>query len=584
MSEVPYNSYAPRETPDHISLRSGSPADFPPGSNYSSTQHRKRKRDVNEPVPRSYEDRQHEFWANELLDYFMLAQGPDSTDVYPTPDRITDLNRAIDEKGHTAMQWAAAMGDMNVVRDLLQRGALMDKASHNGETPFMRAVMFTNNYDKNSMKQLARCLMKTIACRDSCNSSVFHHIVATTSSKSKYACARYYIVTILEHMKKDYRSSDIAAVLNQQDQNGDTAVLIAARMGARKCVRKLLDEGARSDIPNNTGEVASYYIDLLNERRRQRQHLQPAIASSSPVQRSSSLNGHSAFDMRPGLDGTNNGTPTKHLQRSYRSEAANLLSMQLPTLISSRTEALAAEFEKELTEQESTVNEGKRALQARREDVERLRREWDATTAGTGEMDMTAGDDAVDMELSQLEDEVKYLLQDNLLDELADAWGEEGKAPPAVNGTSSDDITAQQAEATGARQTLVSDIMAALSQTGVLGLDLLYDDSTNLLTTTLNSPSDSKQVLKYLRLIRSALRMQPDEGVDVEALLPEILRDLEEERRQSVGVGRDDGAADVSGLMDVDMDGGGFTPDGKLLGLGASEGYGFEVVDGVGAV
>lgn len=529
----------------------------------------------------------------------MLAQGPDSTDIYPTPDRTTDLNRAIDEKGHTAMHWAAAMGDMNVVTDLLQRGALMDKASHNGETPFMRAVMFTNNYDKNSMEQLARRLSKTIAYRDSCNSTVFHHIVATTSSKSKYACARYYIETILERMKSQYRPGDITAILNQQDQNGDTAVLIAARMGARKCVRKLLDEGARSDISNNEGEVASYYIDLLNERRRQRQHLQPAIASSSPVQRSSSLNGPSAFDMRQGLDGTSNRTPTKRPRRSYRSEAANLLSMQLPTLITSRTEALAAEFEKELTEQENTVNEGKRALQARREDVERLRAEWEATSAGAGGIDMTGGAEVTGTELHQLEDEVKTLLQDNLMDQLADLWAEEGKTAASTNGFSPEDHAAQQAASQSRRQILLTDLTTAVSHTGVSGLDLLHfspDSDFNLRTTALASHShanaDSKQVLKYLQLIRSALHIKPDEGVDVEALLPEILRDLEEARRHSVGVGRDDGAADVSGLMDLDgdvdadmrMDGGGtaFTPDGKMLGLAAGEAYGFGA--GVGDV
>ncbi|MGG6498226.1 UNVERIFIED_CONTAM: hypothetical protein NY603_35395, partial [Bacteroidetes bacterium 56_B9] len=49
-------------------------------------------------------DKEHQLWADELLDYFMLMDSPlDQLPLAPSPPQGADLNRPIDDKGHTAL-------------------------------------------------------------------------------------------------------------------------------------------------------------------------------------------------------------------------------------------------------------------------------------------------------------------------------------------------------------------------------------------------------------------------------------------------------------------------------------------------
>ena len=63
---------------------------------------------------------------------------------------------------------------------------------------------------------------------------MFHHIANTTVSRKKYACARYYMECILNKMAEVLSPDQIERILNEQDHQGDTAITIAARNGARK--------------------------------------------------------------------------------------------------------------------------------------------------------------------------------------------------------------------------------------------------------------------------------------------------------------------------------------------------------------
>jgi transcription factor MBP1 len=108
-------------------------------------------------------EREHRLWAEDLLDYFMLADNPDDQPVhFPSPPPGANLDSPIDERGHTALHWAAAMGDIEVVKDLIRRGATIDMQSRDGETPLHRAVLFTNCYDKQNMDRIAGYLIRTV--------------------------------------------------------------------------------------------------------------------------------------------------------------------------------------------------------------------------------------------------------------------------------------------------------------------------------------------------------------------------------------------------------------------------------------
>jgi hypothetical protein len=91
----------------------------------------------------SQADKELQLWAEELLDYFLLQEDSlDAPTLAPAPPANANLDRPIDDQGHTALHWAAAMGDMEVVKDLIRRGASIEAQSKNGETPLMRSVTF----------------------------------------------------------------------------------------------------------------------------------------------------------------------------------------------------------------------------------------------------------------------------------------------------------------------------------------------------------------------------------------------------------------------------------------------------------
>ena len=266
------------ETPDNETVVSESMLgdhDFGDGGQYS-IDNRKRKRAMDQM---SLLDQQHQIWADQLLDYFMLLDHKDAYS-WPEPPPSINLDRPIDEKGHAAMHWAAAMGDVAVVKELIHRGARIDCLSNNLETPLMRAVMFTNNFDKETMPSMVKIFQSTVHRTDWFGSTVFHHIAATTSSSNKYVCARWYLDCIINKLSETWIPDEVTRLLNAADQNGDTAIMIAARNGARKCVRSLLGRNVSVDVPNKKGETADDLIRDLNSRRRM--HGRPRQASSSP--------------------------------------------------------------------------------------------------------------------------------------------------------------------------------------------------------------------------------------------------------------------------------------------------------------
>ena len=179
------------------------------------------------------------------------------------------MNSVIDDEGHTALHWAAAMGRLKVVELLLQLGADVQRVNDQGQTSLMRAIMFTNNYDLRSFNTLVELLEKSLLTMDRFSQTVFHHIASTTSSRSKLAAGRYYFEVLLNKLMESHPFDQIGRMLDAQDYEGDTALTTCARNRARRCVRVLRRAGADLHIPNNHGRTAQ---DYLHEYERQRQH------------------------------------------------------------------------------------------------------------------------------------------------------------------------------------------------------------------------------------------------------------------------------------------------------------------------
>lgn len=319
-----------------------------------STGHRKRKR---EEQLADTTQREHMLYSDDLLDYFMLShEGPERVPK-PEPPVNFQPNWIIDVDGHTAMHWAAAMGDVDMMRDLRRFGADLGSLNTRGETPLMRSVLFSNCMDKQTMPQVVKELASTLDVVDYCNATALHHAAAMTTSRQKHHCARYYLDIILNKIQEVLSPDQCQIIIDAKDVNGDTATHIAARNKARKCVRALIGRGAATNIANAMGETAESLIQELNESRK-RERL-PA-ASSSPYGPDS----RSLYDMPE-----EPATRTVH----HVSEAAMSIQGRIAPLIKEKFDDLAASFDEELVEKDTSEREAKRILQTTVQELETVR-------------------------------------------------------------------------------------------------------------------------------------------------------------------------------------------------------------------
>ncbi|KAJ5884811.1 KilA N-terminal/APSES-type HTH DNA-binding [Penicillium taxi] len=224
----------------------------------------KRKRGAEESSLISASNQEHTMYGDQLLDYFMtVGDDPQATRVNPPqPPTRFQIDRPIDDSGNTALHWACAMGDLEIVQDMLRRGADMKTLSVHEETPLVRAVLFTNNYEKRTFPALLELLLDTVSFRDWFGATLFHHIAETARSKGKWNSSLYYCEVILQKLCQAYQPVEIDILLACQDDNGDTAALVAARNGAFRLVNMLLPHCPRSgDLVNKRGDTANMILE-----------------------------------------------------------------------------------------------------------------------------------------------------------------------------------------------------------------------------------------------------------------------------------------------------------------------------------
>ncbi|KAI9799755.1 MAG: hypothetical protein M1833_003874 [Piccolia ochrophora] len=525
-----------------------------------STASRKRKRGAEQAYALSYQDEQHMLYADELLDYFMVS----STDptplnhMPPQPPSHFVPDRPIDEQGHTALHWAVAMGDINVVKDLLNRGASTAATSTNGETPLMRAVLFTNNYEKLTMPKLIYLLLDTVQARDYYGSTVFHHIAATTNSRSKFVCARYYCEVITNKLSEDASGDEVARLLDMQDRNGDTALTIAAKNEARKLIRSFLGHGASANISNRAGETADSILLQINARKREAHPL----ASSSPLQPDADL---SRRDMVPPGQST-----SLALANSHHSDVALSLTSNLGTLIVEKSKQLAEAFDNDLLEKESHLREVRRLYATKTQELSMVRQQTaallaaassssafdDATTAITNphvDEQETADLDALERESASL---LEHLQRHELQTAVRAAESRPANTSPTATKKPSPTDPAHLREkltlatnlhrAQRERRALVTEIVQ--NHAGAAGAGVLNGNGVDVgagkgIGTAHGGTADRTPL--YKKLIGKCLDIKDE---DVENLLPGIYRELEEARGVEMVVdGRADGETATGG-------------------------------------
>lgn len=288
--------------------------------------------------PRAYSD--------QILEYF-ISDTNQVPQILISPPSDFDANMAIDDDGHTALHWASAMGRLRIVKLLLTAGADIFKVNKAGQTALMRSVMFANNYDVRKFPELYELLHRSTLNIDNYNRTVFHHIVDVAMSKGKTHAARYYMETVLNRLA-DY-PKELADVINFQDEDGETALTMAARCRSKRLVKLLIDHGADPKLVNRDGKSTEDYI-LEDERFR---------SSPGPISRLSAMsfrNAQAAYPS-PTVPSIPTGIPLHH------SVAGQKASTKCVGEITGMLDSLAASFDRELHDKERDMNQAHALLQ-----------------------------------------------------------------------------------------------------------------------------------------------------------------------------------------------------------------------------
>ncbi|CAO3662560.1 unnamed protein product [Rhizopus stolonifer] len=175
------------------------------------------------------------------------------------PEKIIDLfnvDVAIDEPGNTALHWAASLARMSVVEKLVEKNANASCTNYSGETPLMRIVLVTNNFDNGTFPKMLELLESSIPILDNKRRSVLHHACLAAGVSDRVNSAVYYVNLLLTTIAKNEKYKYI---INLQDSLGDTATTIAARLNNHEIMDLLLKSGATRISENNVGLVSDDY-------------------------------------------------------------------------------------------------------------------------------------------------------------------------------------------------------------------------------------------------------------------------------------------------------------------------------------
>lgn len=433
--------------------------EMPPHTNNMMTTSNQRKRKRTTTTPH---EQAHILYSDELLDYFMLSS---DTIGYVKPEPPPNFNPdwIIDNEGHTALHWAASMGDVEIMKDLRRYGANLGFQNARGETPLMRCVLFVNCQDKKTMPEVVNELIETVDLVDFCHATALHHAAGITISRQKHSCARYYLDIILNKIQEIFEPQFAAQIINAQDIDGNTALHIAAKNRARKCVRALIGRNAAINIRNNQGVTAEDEIRNLNEIRRiDRQNR----GSSSPY----GLGKDSQFDREIPEE------PRRTLQ--YVSEAAMSIQSRIAPHLVDRIQALAVSFDDELRDKETSEHEARRILNATIAESEGLNQQVAQLTQSKKSKELS---DHSQEELSLIQKKFASLVERQQVIQLQDlyqrALKEENTKNPKPEESNLDEkiwLAQALADQQNKRQMLIKSYLEARSMAGVGEKSELY--------------------------------------------------------------------------------------------------------------
>ncbi|SPO29890.1 related to transcription factor MBP1 [Ustilago trichophora] len=417
------------------------------------------------------------------------------------PKATVDL--VTDDHGHTALHWASALCRLKLVRTLVARppwqgGANVHAGNHAGETALHRSVLVTNSYDASSFPVLLNLLAPSLNTRDFKKRTVLHHIALVAALKGRAASARYYLACVLEHISAE-KSSKYKGLIDAQDEDGETALGIVARLGNASMVRMLLDVGARKDLANALGirpsdwGIESGSGDTFSQS--QSQHDGASVAGASTI---SSLPSLTAADLA-------SQNPSDIISALTRpTQVPVMKSSDVRDQLSSTLDDLQSTFERELKEKQDAISTVQSHLQAATRDLAARRKTVSAAQAKLAE-----------------KDEARQRVQNLRRSIVAQLGLEDAEADARVDALEAEAAATKQTDA-NAMDVDSEDIKPSLTSTEPLIADIL---SPTTMATDLSSGSSSNpsaiETEELVRL-RFLLSFYTDSCTSLSSIIAEI--------------------------------------------------------------
>ena len=260
-------------------------------------------------------------YLSKLVDYFISndmrlnKQVPPEL-LEPPPNSAPFIDAPIDPEQHSAFHWACSMGILPIVETLFSAGTNIRTTNSHGQTPLMRSAMFHNSYTRRSFPRIFQLLHETVFDVDNDLQTVIHHIV---KRKSSTPSAIYYLDTVLSKIKDFSPQYGVEMLLNAQDNNGDTALHIAARNGDKLFFDTLLNNGALNTIRNKKGLTPN---EIMNEHYQTQQNEQ---GGSNENDKDRLSNGVTKSPLTP--------SPVISDYLMYPSQAATRMSRGIPNIV-----------------------------------------------------------------------------------------------------------------------------------------------------------------------------------------------------------------------------------------------------------
>ncbi len=498
--------------------------------------------------------REHLFFGDELLDHLLLLRNADEDTPLgprPRPPSTFHPDTPVDEAGHTVLHWAAALADLDLLTDFLDRGANIGALSHLGETPLVFASQYTNSHQRRTLPRLISYLGTTIGQPDTRGCTALHHAAKLTSQPNLAPAGRYYFENLLGYMSTRLTDDDMSHVLDIQNAYGDTALTIVARVGDPASIRILLRYGANTQIVNDAGKSAEEYLQARDDRARWKELRAPAVLPTSELSGAGEQNDdphHNDDNDDEDHEGVDENDPlgmTRGMRLRART-ATELLERERARLQDEKNEVLAA----------CTRAEAERAKVKKAIDLDYLRlqqptdpdvpfEEWrDAAQTTT----TAAHDDDTDEEQLALEN-AEQALYELLLEE-----DQEYTPPPlAVSSNSNDDRTSMNHSVLGEvedendENEVEDDLVKEIQALDDHRQDLLRQVAKQTALVPDSKGKDKGKAGKrnktglYKQLIARCLNVREE---DVQLLAGSILEHLEAERE---GGGGERGGGEVGG-------------------------------------